>query len=103
MAQAVGKSDFQSVVLNHSGLVLVDFWASWCGPCQMLAPVIEEIEAEHKNQVKVVKVDADAENELASQYNIQSLPTVLIFNQGQLISTIVGFRQKSEYLQALNI
>lgn len=92
--------DFKTEVLDAKGLVLVDFWATWCGPCQMLAPVLEEIGNENKD-LKIVKVDVDAESETASQYNVTSIPTVLIFKDGQLKETIVGFHQKSEYLAKL--
>jgi len=102
MAHITGtSSNFQSEVVNSQGLVLVDFWATWCGPCQMLAPIIDEIATEKKD-LKVVKVDVDSENELASKYNVSGIPTVLIFQNGQLVDTIVGFHQKQEYLNALN-
>jgi thioredoxin 1 len=96
------KSNFQSEVLDYKGKVLVDFWASWCGPCLMLGPIIEEIGDEMGDKVKVVKVNVDEENELAAQYNISSIPSVFIFVDGEVKENIVGFRQKQEYLQALN-
>jgi len=101
MSQAVTTTNFQSEVLEYNGKVLVDFWATWCGPCLMLAPVIEEIAAELGDKVKVVKVDVDSESDLASQYNVVSIPTVVIFNNGKKVTSLVGFRQKQEYLQAL--
>lgn len=101
MAHLVGNSkNFQTEVLNHQGLVLVDFWAVWCGPCQMLSPVIDEI-GEAKKDLKIVKVDVDAETELASQYNVASIPTVIIFDHGQIRSTIIGFHAKEDYQKAL--
>ena len=93
--------NFKSEVLDFKGQVLVDFWATWCGPCQMLAPIIEEIGTEFKDKVKIVKVDVDAQNALASQYNVSAIPTVAIFKDGKLIDTIVGFRQKQDYLNKL--
>ena len=92
--------DFQAEVINYQGKVIVDFWADWCGPCKMLSPIIEEIGQENKD-IKIVKIDVDAENELASKYNINSIPTVMIFDHGQLKNTIIGFHQKADYLKAL--
>lgn len=97
---AVTKSNFQSEVLDFKGKVLVDFWADWCGPCQMLNPTIDEIAVE-KPDVKIVKVNVDEEIELAATYNISSIPAIMIFDNGKPIKTIVGFRQKQEYLQVL--
>lgn len=94
------QGNFSSEVLEFPGQVLVDFWASWCGPCQMLSPIIEEIGQEFKD-LKVVKVDVDSEPELATKYNVSSIPTVIIFKGGQIVETVVGFRQKSDYLAIL--
>jgi thioredoxin 1 len=93
--------NFTEEVLNYKGKILVDFWAPWCGPCQMLSPVIDEIGDELKDQVKIVKVNVDEEPNISAQYNVNSIPTVLIFNNGQLRDTIVGFRQKGDYLKSL--
>jgi thioredoxin 1 len=101
MSQAVTTANFKSEVLDFKGKVLVDFWATWCGPCQMLAPVIEDISTELGDKVKVVKVDVDSEPALASEYGVVSIPTVIIFDNGKKVSSLVGFRQKQEYLQAL--
>lgn len=100
MSLNVNESNFQQEVLEFKGFVLVDFWASWCGPCLMLSPFIEEIENERKD-IKVVKIDVDQNQNLAIQYNISSIPAVLIFNQGKVIDTIIGFHQKQDYLKAL--
>lgn len=103
MSHLDGNSqNFETEVLNYQGLVLVDFWAVWCGPCQMLAPVIDEIGGEVKD-LKIVKVDVDAEVALATQYNVASIPTVIIFDHGQIKDTIIGFHQKSDYLKALGL
>jgi len=103
MSHLDGNSqNFETEVLNYQGLVLVDFWAVWCGPCQMLAPVIDEIGGEIKD-LKIVKVDVDAEVALATQYNVSSIPTVIIFDHGQIKNTIIGFHQKSDYLKALGL
>lgn len=86
----------------NTGITLVDFWAPWCGPCQMLAPVIEEIKAELSGKINVQKVNVDEENDLANQYGISSIPAVLIFKDGELKETIIGFRPKTDYLNAIS-
>lgn len=85
-----------------TGLLLVDFSATWCGPCQMLAPIIDDIEKEMADKLKVIKIDVDANPEISSKYNVSSVPTVIIFQDGKLKDTIIGFRQKQDYLNALS-
>ena len=88
------KSNFNEEVLNANGVVLVDFWASWCGPCMMLSPVIEEIANEGK--VKVGKVNVDDEMDLAVQYGIEVIPTLIFFNNGQKIKQTSGVMDKAD-------
>lgn len=95
------QNNFQSEVLDFKGKCLIDFWAPWCGPCQMLGPIIDELGDELKDQVKVLKINVDENQELASKYNISSIPAVLIIENGVAKNTLIGFRQKQEYLDAL--
>ena len=96
----LNDSTFDQTV-SSSPVLLVDFWAPWCGPCQMLGPIIDEIGDELKDQVKVVKINVDENQDLAVKYNISSIPAVLFFENGQLKNTIIGFHQKQDYLNAL--
>ena len=100
MATNLDNSNFDREIINFSGTALVDFWAPWCGPCTMLSPIIYEIEAEIKD-LKVARVNVDENSDLASKFNISSIPCVLIFKEGRLIDTLIGFRQKREYLDAI--
>lgn len=91
----LNKENFENEVLKEEKLVLVDFWATWCGPCQMIAPVIEKIAEEHEN-VKVCKVNVDDEQEIAIKYGVMSIPTLIFFKNGNAIKEVVGFHSKSE-------
>lgn len=93
--------NFEQEVLLAKELVLVDFWATWCGPCRMLAPVIEEIANKYAGKVKVGKVNVDDERELALEYGVSSIPTVMVFQNGEVKETSVGYRPKEEIEQLL--
>jgi thioredoxin 1 len=84
------------------GLVLVDFWAAWCGPCKMIAPVLEELDADMNGKVKIVKVDVDANQGTASQYGIMSIPTLLLMKDGETVDKVVGFRPKEALAELVN-
>lgn len=88
--------NFEQEVLHADLPVLVDFWASWCGPCQMLSPVIAEIAEEYAGKVKVGKVNVDEQPNLANRYGIASIPTVMLFKNGEVVSTSLGSRPKNE-------
>ena len=85
-----------------NGRVLVDFWAGWCNPCKMVAPVIEEIAEEFKDKITVAKVDVDKENALAARFKVMSIPTVILFNDGAEAKRFVGVQPKETYTAALN-
>ena len=89
-AVAVTDQSFQSEVLDSPVPVLVDFWAAWCGPCRAVAPIVEEIAAEYRGQLKVVKVDVDESQDVAGRYRIQSIPTLMVFKGGQEVERVVG-------------
>ena len=84
------------------GVVMVDFWATWCMPCKAMAPVIEEIAAQTKGKVKVGKVDVDANAPLANQFGIQAIPTIIIFKDGQAVETLVGIQSKAALINAIS-
>jgi len=96
----INADQFQNEVLNHKGLVLVDFYADWCGPCKMTSPIIEELANEVK-EIKFVKVNVDENADLASQYNISSIPTFLIFKDGKIIHQFVGARGRDGFLSEI--
>ena len=98
----MGNENFNKEVLNSEKPVLVDFWATWCGPCKMIAPIISEISEEFNNKVKVGKVNVDEEKELAIKYEISSIPTLVIFKNGKISKTLIGFRPKEEIKEVLN-
>jgi thioredoxin len=89
-------------ILKNNALVLVDFYASWCMPCKMLSPVIEEIAKEYEGKVVVCKIDIDENEELANEYNIMSVPTVIIFKNNENVEEIIGLNNKSKYTRALD-
>jgi thioredoxin 1 len=97
----VDDSNFDEIVLQAKTPVLVDFWAEWCGPCRMVAPVVEELAEEYEGRISFVKLDVDQNPKTASKYGIMSIPTLLLFKNGSPASNIVGFRPKAELKRSL--
>lgn len=96
-AKPVSTKDWEKEVINSQLPVFVDFWAEWCGPCRMVSPVVEELASEYAGKITFVKVNVDENNELASKYNVFSIPTLAIFNKGQIVTQQVGAASKSSY------
>ena len=95
----LNDSNFEEQVLKNENLVLCDFWAEWCGPCKQISPILEELSEELKeNKITIVKVNIDQNPETPSKYGIMSIPTLLLFKEGKLISTQVGLQQKSDLI-----
>ncbi len=101
-ATAVTDGTFQQDVLQSNEPVLVDFWASWCQPCRMVAPVVEEIASENAGKIKVLKLDVDENQNTAMQYNVSSIPTLILFKDGQPVERIVGFNPKDRLMSKLS-
>ena len=102
MALAITDATFEEVVLKSDKPVVVDFWAAWCGPCRMLGPIIEELHGDYDGKAVVGKVDVDNNQQIAMQYGIRNIPTVLIFKNGEVVDKFVGVAPKASIAEKLN-
>lgn len=102
MATNFTKADFEKVVMEGKGVVLVDFWASWCGPCRMVGPIIEQLAEEYEGKVTVGKVNVDEESALASEFAVVSIPTIIIFKDGKQVEKLVGVRSFDDFCDILD-
>jgi len=98
----ITDENFASEVINSTEPVLIDFWATWCGPCKMIAPIVEELAGEFNGKVKIGKLDVDNNQQTSIEYGVRSIPTLLIFKDGKVRDTIIGAVPKSNIVQKLN-
>lgn len=101
MALEITDATFEETVLKSDKPVMVDFWAAWCGPCRMVGPIIDEISTEYDGKAIVGKVDIDANQEFATKYGVRNIPTVLVFQNGEVVGRQVGVAPKNAYADAL--
>lgn len=102
MAMEITDANFEQIVLKSDKPVMVDFWATWCGPCRAIAPTIEELSKEFEGKAVIGKVDVDANNNIPAQYGIRNIPTILFFKNGELVDKLVGASPKATYVEKLN-
>jgi thioredoxin 1 len=102
MALEITDANFDEIVLKSDKPVLVDFWAAWCGPCRMVGPIIDEVSEEYSEKAVVGKMDVDANQEFAAKYGVRNIPTVLVFQNGEVVGRQVGVAPKNAYTDALD-
>ena len=98
----ITDSNFEDEIINSELPVLVDFWAPWCGPCKMMGPILEEISIEYAGKIKIGKINVDQNHEKSTQYNIRSIPKLILFNKGQIIEEMIGAQSKNALLAMIN-
>ncbi len=103
MSLHITDSEFKNEVLDSKTLVLVDFWAEWCGPCRMISPIIDEISSELNGKIKVVKLNVDENPETSMNYSIRSIPTLMLFKDGKVVEQIIGAQPKKSLLDKISI
>jgi thioredoxin 1 len=101
-ALKVDEGSWDAEVMKAPGLVMVDFWAVWCGPCQMVAPIVEELATEYAGKVRVMKLNTDENPEIAGRYQVMSIPTILFFKNGQPVEKLVGARPKRQFKEVID-
>lgn len=99
---AIDDSNFDQIVLQAKTPVVVDFWATWCTPCRMVAPIVDELAEEYSGRISFAKVDVDQNSKIATRYSIMSIPTLLVFKKGEPVSHIVGYKPKEELKRSLD-
>jgi thioredoxin 1 len=99
---AVTDSNFDEIVLKSTNPVLVDFWATWCRPCTMVAPILEELTQEYEGKLTIAKLDVDQSQETAKKYHVMSIPTMIVFKEGKPVANIVGFKPKEQLKKELD-
>ncbi|MEG0020575.1 MAG: thioredoxin [Oscillospiraceae bacterium] len=103
MSIKITSENFESIMANNDTPVLVDFWATWCGPCKMVGPIIEELSKELEGKVVVGKIDVDEQQSLAQKFGVMSIPTLVIFKNGAEVKRAVGFKSKEQIKELLNV
>jgi thioredoxin 1 len=99
----ITESNYQTEVADSASPVLIDLWAAWCGPCRLVAPIVDEIASEYAGRIKVGKVDVDAEPGLAAKFNALSIPTIVLVKNGEVVATAIGARPKAALVEALEL
>lgn len=97
----VTKDNFESEVVNSGKPVLLDFWASWCGPCRAVAPIMDELASQFEGKAKIGKINVDEQSELSAKFRIMSIPTVMLFKDGQMVEKIIGARSKEDFAKLI--